>query len=203
MAVCTEGRHPFLLPLPSLTPLLLYWPAHIGGRRRRIWRGRLVKVTLLIQTHRNASRWPALFLLSQRVAPPFASASFLYWDFFFFFFLMVVHGQSPAAFRPAGWPGGASGLRCQAPASLHPNTSSALSCKYHQQLVARNLVVLNKSPAYMGREWGEGRGSGGALPCTSCQSSGARIELYGLKGPALCFVTSPGFYKHCFFIDCL
>lgn len=141
LAACTEGRHPLFLP----RPLLLYWPAHIGGWRRRIWRGRLVKVTLLIQTHRNASRWPALFLLSQHVAPPFACASFSYWDFFLpFFFLMVVHGQSPAAFRPAVRPGGASELRCQAPTSLHPNTSSALSCKYHQQLVGRNLVVLNK-----------------------------------------------------------
>lgn len=31
------------------------------------------------------------------------------------------------------------------------NTSAALSCKYHQQLVARKLVVPNESLAYM---WG-------------------------------------------------
>lgn len=102
LAVCTEGRHPCLLPLPSLTPLLLYWPAHIGGRRRRIWRGRLVKVTLLIQTHRNASRWPALFLLSQRVAPPFASASFLYWDFLFFLFFNGCARPVPGCLPPRG-----------------------------------------------------------------------------------------------------
>lgn len=33
----------------------------------------------------------------------------------------------------------------------NPNTSSALSCKYHQQLVAHKLVVLNKLLAYMWR----------------------------------------------------
>lgn len=51
-----------------------------------------------------------------------------------------------------------------APGSLGPNTSSALSCKYHQQLVAHKLVVLNKLLAYM---W---RGSGLHLP--PCQPSG-------------------------------
>lgn len=54
----------------------------------------------------------------------------------------------PWSSREGGWtkPGAARVLR----ASVQ-STSAALSCKYHQQLVARKLVVLNESLAYMRR----------------------------------------------------
>lgn len=53
---------------------------------------------------------------------------------------------SPAELLRGVWtgPGAAQVLR----ASIQ-NTSAALSCKYHQQLVARKLVVPNESLAYM------------------------------------------------------
>lgn len=69
-----------------------------------------------------------------------------------------------------GWtgPGAARVLR----ASIQ-NTSAALSCKYHQQLVACKLVVPNESLAYMR---GAGRVAavvmvvvGGLLHLPSCQ----------------------------------
>lgn len=61
------------------------------------------------------------------------------------------------------------GLCCRGPTSLGPNTSSALICKYHQQLVAHKLVVLNKLLAYMWR--------GRELHLSLCQESGHAITI--------------------------
>lgn len=57
--------------------------------------------------------------------------------------------------RPGLWSGHEGGWTRTAAARVHrasvQNTSAALSCKYHQQLVARKLVVPNESLAYMWR----------------------------------------------------
>lgn len=80
---------------------LLYWPAHIGGRQRRFWRGRLVKVILLIQAHRNASLWPTL-PAEPASCPVYGFVSFrapLYRDFYG----IMIRAGSPGCLGP--WSG--------------------------------------------------------------------------------------------------
>lgn len=67
--------------------------------------------------------------------------------------LMVLDLIAVRTGRPRLWSGHEGGWTRPAAAPVHrasvQNTSAALSCKYHQQLVARKLVVPNESLAYM------------------------------------------------------
>lgn len=130
---------------------LLYWMAHIGGRQSRFWRGWLIKVILQIPSHRIISTWPTPYSAEPASCPGYVKFSFVS-------FCIVIFMVSWSVLQvcwlssPMEWLWGEQDQACwccAGPASLDPNTSSALSCKYHQQLVAHELVVLNKLLAYM------------------------------------------------------